>query len=83
MCNCIPITGPAEILVETSEACQFSAGGAYEAETAPLAGGVALMCCVTEGIPTPDVTWSRIIVDSTGIAREVPVDETDADITIE
>lgn len=83
MCNCITITGPAEILTEPQEICRYSAGRKYGEEMAPLPGAIARMCCVVVGDPTPVVTWTRIVVDSTGIAREVPVDVTDPDITIQ
>ena len=83
MFKCIPISGPAEIVLDSADVCTSSAGAVYGTVDAPTPGGVARLCCVAEGIPPPDVTWTRIRVDSSGIARELPVDETDPDITRE
>lgn len=77
-------TGPARITLDSAAECTSSAGAVYGTVQAPAAGGVARLCCGAEGIPEPDLSWSRIVVNPTdGIAREVAVDETDPDITFE
>ena len=83
MFKCIPISDPAQIVLDSAEVCTSSAGAEYGTVRAPIPGGVARLCCVAVGNPPPDVTWTRIRVDSSGIAREFPVDETDPDITRE
>ena len=47
----------------------------------PVPGEAAVLCCVADGYPTPVTTWSRVVVDSTGAAREILVNESDPDIS--
>ena len=66
-------TEPATILIDRDTTCLASAGEFYEPVHAPGPSDSTVLCCDVIGFPTPTVTWSHIVLDSDGIAVELPV----------
>lgn len=76
----LSLAEPAEILIDFADDCTISAGEIY----APtfVTQSQLVLCCLVIGYPEPNVTWSRIVLDPSGVAREIVITGNDTRYTI-